>query len=89
MGTNDGQLQFCACIAYYIGDVGAKELVSYIDSKLVLDVSIAADFEFTQEVDISSDQTVNTVNQDVSTVIDVDSFLYGDPEENGGTPYAK
>ena len=89
MGTNNGQLQFCARIAYYIGDVGAKELVSYIDSKLVLDVSIAADFEFTQEVDISSDQTVNTVNQDVSTVIDVDSFLYGDPEENGGTPYAK
>ena len=82
---NNGLLQFCARIKYSVGD----ELVSYIDSKLVLDVSIAADIEFTQEVDISSDQTVNTVNQDVSTVIDVDSFLYGDPEENGGTPYAE
>ena len=82
---NNGLLQFCARIKYSVGD----ELVSYIDSKLVLDVSIAADIEFTQEVDISSDQTVNTVNQDVSTVIDVDSFLCGDPEENGGTPYAE
>ena len=84
--TNDGLLQFCARVAYSVGD----ELVSYIDSKLVLDVSIAADIEFTQEVDISSDQTVNTVNQDVATVIDVDSFLCGDPAgENDGTPYAE
>ena len=83
--TNDGLLQFCARVAYSVGD----ELVSYIDSKLVLDVSIAADIEFTQEVAISSDQTVNTVNQDIATVIDVDSFLCGDPEENGGTPYAE
>ena len=66
----------------------SKELISYIDTKVVLDVSIAADIEFTQAVDISSDQTpVTTVNQDVSAVIEVDSFLCGDPGENGGAPY--
>ena len=90
LGTNGGQLKFCARIAYSIGDDDDKELISYIDTKVVLDVSIAADIEFTQAVDISSDQApVNTVNQDVSAVIDVDSFLCGDPEENGGTPYAE
>jgi len=86
----DGRLQFCARIAYSIGDDDDKELISYIDTKVVLDVSIAADIKFTQAVDISSDQApVNTVNQDVSAVIDVDSFLCGNPEENDGTPYAE
>ena len=88
LGTNGGQLKFCARIAYSIGDDDDKELISYIDTKVVLDVSIAADIEFTQAVDISSDQApVNTVNQDVSAVIDVDSFLCGDPLENDGAPY--
>ena len=73
----DGRLQFCARIAYLIGDDDDKELISYIDTKVVLDVSFSAEIEFTQSIDIisSSDQTVNTVNQDVSTAIEVDSFL--------------
>ena len=37
----------------------------------------------------SSDQTVNTVSQDVATAIEVDSFLCGDPQENGGAPFAE
>ena len=40
-------------------------------------------------VNISSTQTANTVNQDVSSAIDVTSFLCGDPNENDGTPYAE
>jgi len=86
----DGRLQFCARIAYYIGDDDAKELISYLDTKVILDVSLSGEIKFTQSVDISSsDQTVNTVSQDVSTAIEVDSFLCGDPEENGGAPYAE
>merc|ERR1711935_460540 len=54
------------------------------------DVSLSGEIKFTQSVDISSsDQTVNTVSQDVSTAIEVDSFLCGDPQENGGAPYAE
>lgn len=88
----DGRLQFCARIAYYTGR-NKDELISYIDSKVVLDVSLSAEILFTQEISISStgdtrEQPVNTVTKDVSTTIDVESFLCGDPDVNDGKPYA-
>ena len=90
----DGRLQFCARIAYLIGndDNNDKELISYIDSKVVLDVTLSAEILFTQAISISStdtdEQTVTTVTKDVSATIDVESFLCGDPGVNDGKPYA-
>lgn len=83
---NEGTVDLCIRVSYKEPDDESKT-ISFVDTKVFLDVNLDAGFDFQQSVQIYSDQ-VQDFQTEVEAGIDVLAFLCGEPDNgNSGKPY--
>jgi len=90
-GTKDGVINFCVRVGFKrdINGSDELELISFIDTKISVDVDLTANFNsFEQNVEITSEQATD-FETEVTASMDVNAFLCGDPEENDGFPFGE